>query len=538
MVVVVAVLGIYLLLGSRTTLWDRDEPRFARAAVEMLESGDYLVITFNGETWPDKPVLTYWLMALAIRVLGPTEIACRLFGILGTALTCGATFYIGHRLLGRRVGLWAMLVLASTVQMLVIGSAATSDAVLLPLTVGAMAVFAHMKQTKVRLSHVVLLGVAMGLGMLTKGPMGLMPALAILVYVVFEGKGRGTWLISAAPVAAGIAIGAIIFCAWALPANRATDGQFLRVFVGRHVVGRALRPMEHHGGNPLLYLGYYIPVVIGGFFPWSLHLPGAFSALAGARVGGALGRRFFLAWIVPPFVLMTLAATKLPHYIVFIWPALALIVGGTLAGAHAGALTQRDRKWLRAGVWFMGPLAAAIGLGLVVGPWFVPVPGLRGWGAAAGIVVLAMAAVAIREHLADRPQTSALALIAGMIAFQIPLQCGLLPAFEQIKISPALAREVNARTGPSVPVASFKYGEPTLNFYIGRHVEPLGSQGAVLEWAGQPGPRVLVIPRDRLDEIERRSRPLPMEEIASVKGFNYSKGRELDVVALFSDKEQ
>ncbi len=80
-VITLAILGNYLLLGSRTTLWDRDEPRFARAAVEMLESGDYLAITFNGENWSDKPVLTYWLMALAIRVLGPTELACRLFGI-------------------------------------------------------------------------------------------------------------------------------------------------------------------------------------------------------------------------------------------------------------------------------------------------------------------------------------------------------------------------------------------------------------------------------------------------------------------------
>ncbi|HPC96449.1 MAG TPA: glycosyltransferase family 39 protein [Sedimentisphaerales bacterium] len=532
------ILGNYLLLGSRTTLWDRDEPRFARAAVEMLESGNYMAITFNGESWPDKPVLTYWLMALAIRILGPTELACRLFGILGTAATCGITFSIGRRLLGRDAGLWALVILASTLQVLVIGAAATSDAILLPFTIGAMAVFAAARPTGVRPVHAVGIGLLTGLAMLVKGPMGLMPALAILTVLLLERKEPTVRPASFALIAGSVVVGGLIFCAWAVPASAATEGEFLRVFIGRHVIGRALKPMEHHGGNFLLYLPYYIPAVICGFFPWTLHLPGALSALVHGRIGGPSGRRLFLGWILPPFVVMSLAATKLPHYIVFIWPALALIVGGAIVAARAGVLTPRDRDWLRGGVWFFGPVAGAIALGLIIGPWFVAVPGLRGWGAVAGLVVLTMAALAIREHLADRPQRSAVILIVGMVVFQVPLQAGVLPGLERIKISPAVARAVNTRTGPDVPVSAYKYGEPTLNFYLGRPIEYLSGPDGVREWASRPGPGILVIPRDRLDQVREGSGQLPVRELSAVKGFNYSKGKYAEVLILSRNQEQ
>ncbi|MBN1508631.1 MAG: glycosyltransferase family 39 protein [Sedimentisphaerales bacterium] len=527
----------YLSLGSRTTLWDRDEPRFARAAVEMLESGNYLVISFNGETWPDKPVLTYWLMALAIRVLGPTELACRLFGILGTALTCVATFYIGYRLLDGRVGLWAMLILASTLQTLMIGAAATSDAILLPFTIGAMAVFSGASQTGVRPAHAIAIGLATGLAMLVKGPMGLMPALAILTILLLERKDPKVRPASFAWIGASIILGGIVFLSWAVPSSRATEGEFLRVFIGRHVIGRALSPMEHHGGNFLLYLPYYIPITLAGFFPWTLHLPGALYALAHGRVGGSLGKRFFLGWIVPPFVLMSLAATKLPHYIVFIWPALALIVSGTIAAARSGGLAPRDKDWLRGGVWFFGPVAAALSGALIVGPWFMTLPGLRWWGAAGGVVIAVMAALAMREQLADRPHKSAMILIGGIVLFQVPLQWGILPAFESTKISPVMAREVNTRIDPNVPVATYRYREPTLNFYLGRHIESLAGPDAVHSWVSQAGPRVLIIPEDRLEGLRDRLRDVPLDEIASVHGLSFSKGKPLDVIVLFRDKD-
>jgi 4-amino-4-deoxy-L-arabinose transferase-like glycosyltransferase len=535
--IMLAIMSKYLFMSTRTTLWDRDEPRFARSAVEMVQTGNYLVPSFNGQIWPDKPPFFYWLMSLPIRLLGPTELACRFFSVVGTGLTCLLTFFIGQRLLGTKAALWAMVILASTLLVLATGSAATCDAVLMPFIVGAMAVFAQSIGSGTSVSSVILIGVALGFGMLTKGPIGLMPIPAMATILWFDRKTRintrrDTWL-----VGAGLAIGLLIFAAWAIPANSTTSGEFLRVFIGRHVITRALKPMEHHGGNFLLYLPYYLPVIIAGFFPWTLHLPGAFSAIAGGRIGGKRGRIFLASWIIPTFIIMSLAATKLPHYILFIWPGLALAVAGTIDAARQNSLTECDRIWLRRGVWFFGPLAIAMALGLMMGPWFLQIQGLRWSGLASGIVLLIMAALAIHYQRANRPAVSAEVLLAGMFVFEIPVLLGILPAVEQIKISPPIARAVNTRTAKDVPVATYKYSEPTLNFYIGRQIEPLRGEQAVVAWAKQPGPGVLIIPNDILSEIQQHYGTLPLDKIVSKKGFNYSKGKALEVVALTRRKE-
>ena len=530
--IALAVMSIYLFMATRTTLWDRDEPRFARATVEMIESGNYLVPTFNNDLWPDKPVMFYWLMSLPIRLFGPTEFACRFFAAVGTALTCLLTFFVGQRLLGVKAGFWAMVVLASTLMMLCIGTAATADAVLLPFMVAVMAVFVQAAGSKMHVSHIILMGIALGLGMLTKGPIGLFPIPVIAATLwLNRGAKAGAWR-CLWQVGAALVIGGLIFIAWAIPANNATQGQFLRVFIGRHVLTRAIRPMEHHGGNFLLYLPYYPLVIIAGFFPWTMHLPGTVSALVGRRVGGQYCRALLIGWVVPIVIIMTLAATKLPHYVLFIWPALALAVAGTIVAAQQNKVSAGDRIWLRRGVWFFGPLAITGALVLMIAPWFLEIPGLRWSGLASGIVLSIMAVIAIRQQRADRPQASAKVLLIGMLVFQIPFLFGVLPAVERVKISPPIARAITEKTAKEVPVATYKYAEPTLNFYIGRRIERLGSEEAVIAWARQPQSGVLIIPKDVLAAIQQRYGSLALDEIASTRGFNYSKGTILEVLAL------
>jgi len=527
-----AIMGKYLYASSRTTLWDRDEPRYARATVEMVESGNYVVPSFNGKMWPDKPVLLYWLMSVPVRLLGPTEFACRFFGAVGTALTCLLTYFCGRRLLGTKAALWAMVILASTLLILVVGGSATSDPVLLPFLVAVMMLFVQSGSAGMGLSQAVVMGIAFGLGMLAKGPIGLMPVPAIVVTLWVCRKSRTNLRRDVWMLVVSLAIGFLIFLPWAIAANNATNGEFLRVFIGRHVIGRALKPMEHHGGDFLLYLPYYLPVVIVGFFPWSLHLPGALSAVAGGRIGGKYGRILLFSWIGPAFIIMSLAATKLPHYILFIWPALALAVAGTIVASQQNRLIERDKIWLRRGVWFFGPLAMTTALGLMVGPWFLKIPGLRWSGMAAGMVLSAMTLIAIRQQRADRPHASAVTLLVCMLILEIPVLFGLLPAVEKVKISPAIAQAVNAKTPQDTPVATYKYGEPTLNFYVGRYINPLHSEEDVVTWAKQSTPGVLVIPGRVLDKIRKHYGELPLDKIASRNGFNYSKGKALEVLAM------
>jgi 4-amino-4-deoxy-L-arabinose transferase-like glycosyltransferase len=531
--IAVLILCVYLFMSSRTTLWDRDESWFARAAVEMVESGNYLVPTFNGEMWTDKPILYYWLLSAPVRLFGPTAFACRIWSAIGTAATCMLTFIVGKRLWGNDAGLWAMLILASSLMILGTGTLAIIDGTLLPIMTTAMVVFIHAVVSKPRLWHAPVMGCAFGLGMLAKGPIGLLPvgAMATTLFIARKTKlpiGRHIWSIVAA-----LAIGAVIFLAWAIPVNSATHGEFFSRFIGREVFYRALHPMESHGGSLILYLPYYLIVIILGFFPWTLYLPGGLSVLFGDRLGGQWVRAIFIGWIVPIPAVMTFAATKLPHYILFIWPGLALLTAAVLVGAGREAWTRRDRLWLRRADWFFSVPAFGAAVGLAVGPWFLAIPGLRFSGFLCGAILFAILVAALRNQHAGELEPNATVLLGGMLILQIPLQFGVLRALDDVKVTPGIAAAVNAATDKEVPVASYKFGEPSLNFYIGRPIETLRNSQAVADWAQQAKPGVLIVPRDAFNEIIQHDVTLSLERIASQRGFNYSKGRPVEILALF-----
>jgi 4-amino-4-deoxy-L-arabinose transferase-like glycosyltransferase len=336
-----------------------------------------------------------------------------------------------------------------------------TDGIPLPCMVAVMVLFARGLSSGLRWYHVPVMGLALGLGLLAKGPVALLPVVVVIVTL---------WLIRKSEIPIGshcgrlggaAALGALLFVAWAIPANNATSGEFLRLGIGHHVLARAARPLESHGGRFLLNLPYYLPIIIAGFFPWTLHLPGSISAVLHRRVGGVHFRELFLAWVVSIVVIMTLVATKLPHYILFTWPAMALAVGGTLAAASQGKLADIDRNWLRGGIYFFGPVAGGMVVALLVAPFWLDLPwAIVSFGATA-VVLAVVSVLAMRQQLQNRPQASAITLLAGMGILLLPTMLGVMPALENVKVSPALAQAVQQQTAADVPVAAFGYGEPT-----------------------------------------------------------------------------
>jgi len=531
------ILAAALALTPWTTLWDRDEPRFAQATVEMLASGNYLYPTFNGALRPDKPILIYWLMSLPMRVLGPTELAARFWAPVGLALAALATFSIGRRLVSARAGLWAMAILAATPLSLMQGLGATTDSVLLAAITAAMAVFTAALARGPRSLHLVGIAAAIALALLAKGPVGLaVPVLAMLgalAWLVWRDRvGRGI-----PAFAAGVAIAAVagvgLALLWALPANQATFGEFARRGLGHHVVERSLTPLEGHGGNLLLSSPYYLIVILIGFGPWTLYLPGAVSAVLGGRAGGPRLRALLVGWIVPVLAMFTVVATKLPHYVLPVWPALALAVAATLTAEGAGRLDESDRRWLRRGVWLFAPVVAIETAGLLAASWRPVVPGLRWPCLALAAVLAATAAAALRRHLAGEVTRGAAVLLGGTVLSLVLAAGAALPALDRIKPVPPLAAAIRARTPEYVPLATFEFDEPSLIFYTRRiPVAPLPSAAAAAAWARSGGEGVLVIPRDSLARVIREHGPLPLREIAAARGINVSKGKPVELVAL------
>ena len=214
-----AIALLLLALTPLTTLWDRDEPRFAQAAVEMRASGDYLVPTFNGEVRPQKPPLIYWLMTLSLGVFGQREIAVRFWSPIGIALAALATFAIGRRVASPRAGLLAMIVLAATPLTLVEGVAATTDAMLLGLITSSIAIGVEWLFRPPPWWQVAAMGALLGLGALTKGPVAIGLPVAVLATTVFLVRGDVAWRGRVVGALCGAAVvGAAIFAAWYVPA--------------------------------------------------------------------------------------------------------------------------------------------------------------------------------------------------------------------------------------------------------------------------------------------------------------------------------
>jgi 4-amino-4-deoxy-L-arabinose transferase-like glycosyltransferase len=528
----------YLFMITRTTLLDRDEPRFARAAVEMFETGNYLVPTFNGQLWADKPVGVYWLMSVSIRLFGNTEFACRFWSALGTAISCLLTFLIGKRLFGVKEGLWAMVILSSSTMMLVVGTMATADGSTLPFILAAMAVFAYAMTSRLRYYHTILIGVLMGLGMLAKGPIGLLPLPVMLITLWFTRNNYSGFIKQSLVIFEALGIAFIIFLGWAIPANRATDGHFLSIFIGRHVITRMFHPMEHHGGNFLLYLPYYLPVIIGGFFPWTIFLPGAFSALIGNRLGEKPCKHLMLAWVISIVIIMTLAATKLPHYIIFIWPGLALLSAAAIAAFQNGLLSDNDVKWLRYGNWFFVPVGLVAGVGLIAAPFFLKISALIIPAIICGVVLLLMSFLASNYLYRNRVIAAVKTAFIGMVVFHIPYIFGVLPVIENIKVTPAIAIAINNSTTANTPVATYKFGEPSLNYYLGKTIQKLSDQKEVVAWMQQKEPAVLVIPNSEYETIKQHGGDLHAKVLLSKKGLHYSKGKTIEILALLFNQEK
>ena len=323
-----------------------------------------------------------------------------------------------------------MVILASTLLILVEGTAATSDGILLPCMVAVMVLFARGLAQGWRWYHGAALGLALGLGLLAKGPVALLPVVVIVVTLwLIRRSGirvgphlgwlggstaracccssRGPFPPTTPPAGSSCGWGSATTCWRGLP-DRWTITAAASCCTCRTMC-RSSSPASFPGRCTCReHLAVLHRRVGTGPFPRAV--PG---------VGGVV------------VVIMTLVATKLPHYILFTWPALALAVGGTLAAAAQGKLAEIDRNWLRGGIYFFGPVAGVAVVGFFVAPLWLHLPGamVPFWATAA--LLLAISVLAMRQQLQNRPQASAITLLLGLAVLAFPVLWGVIPPFRE-----------------------------------------------------------------------------------------------------------
>jgi 4-amino-4-deoxy-L-arabinose transferase-like glycosyltransferase/membrane-associated phospholipid phosphatase len=524
-----------LLLSSTSSLWDRDEPRNALAASEMLANQSWLVPTFNGEPRLHKPILPYWLMTVALRTGLPADLACRLPAVLCMSLAVLLLGFSVRRLMPDipQVAAVAMLALATSPLVLVSGSAATTDAALMLGIAATMWVLLQTLLDGPRFWHAGVAGLAIGWALLAKGPMALLvpgATVAVLGCCVWSVPGRGlvtwrTWLV----LLGAVLIGSLLALAWFIPANAATDGAIWRVMIGDHLIKRGFEARESHGGK----FWYYLPVLLIAFIAW---LPALVIALRQSWPIRTSERLILVAWAVPVLVALSLFQTKLPHYVLpMLWP-LAVLVAVAVLEADESAWWRWSR---RVQGWLLGLVASA----LILAPTLAVVAQAMGI-LRAPLPLAALAAPALAGGLAfwllrHATQCRRERLVGAVLLGMATVVCALaLNAWrlEVYKPAPRIAAEIRARVPAGVPITTCGFDEPSLYAYLGPAYGPLtviNGADRLQAWATADGPGVAValMPQVAAATV-RYGDALPVAELVRIAGYNYSNGKVVDIVVL------
>jgi 4-amino-4-deoxy-L-arabinose transferase-like glycosyltransferase len=518
---------------------DRDEARFAQATKQMIESGDYIDIKFQDETRYKKPVGIYWLQAGVVKLAeaaGMPQARLRIWlyripSLIGAIGVVVGTYWAALAFVSRRAAFLAGLIMATSILLGVEARLAKTDAVLALTVVAAMgamarAYLAGQGERSVNTHPLVTAAVfwtAIAVGILIKGPLILMIAgLAIVALAAFDRS--VTWLLRLKP-----AIGAIWALALVLPwfiaiIVRSGDSFFVEA-IGHDLLAKVESGQESHGVPP----GFYFLLFWLTFFPGAM-LAGL-AAPAVWRARGDPGARFLLAWLVPSWIVFELVPTKLPHYVLPLYPAIAILIVGVI---DSGSLSRN--RWLERGTiwWFI--LTAAAGIGLIalnvtIGQRL----GLPSWAFAAAAAILALFAWTLY-----RVDGAEAALVrAGVASIMLSIAAYALTFAKIGSLFPAVpladyVRSTNC-TDPGTVTAG--YHEPSLVFLVGTNLNH-GDGASAADFLNGGSCRFAFIERSQERSFVQRADALGLRYASGprIEGYNISGGRPVFVNTYRSER--
>lgn len=353
---VIGFLAFFWNLGS-TGLIDETEPLFAEAARQMTVTGDWITPYFNGVTRFDKPPLIYWLMAIAYSTFGVNEFAARLPSALaGFALT-SLLFYTLRQFGGWGIfkpnptpdaaqtgntsimqwqswlvaGLGSAMVALNPIT-LFFGRTGYSDMLLSLCFGGSLLAFfvgyAQPAQPKIQERWYLAVYVLLGLGVLTKGPVGIvLPGLIIVTFLVYLGKIKE--VLREMQVVRGALIFIVITVPWYILVTLQNGEAYIDSFFGVHNFERFTNVVNQHQGP----IYFHFLIVLIGFAPWSIGLPSAITSIKvwQRQRWQKLPRQahlglFALFWFVIVLGFFTIAVTKYFSYTLPLMPAAAILL--------------------------------------------------------------------------------------------------------------------------------------------------------------------------------------------------------------------
>ncbi len=518
---------------------DRDESRFAQASRQMLESRDpsgWIVPRVQDRARLNKPPLIYWLQAGAAGVLtaGRPEADAiwmyRVPSLIAAILAVVLTWRIGASMFDANTGRLGAALLAVCPVVAWEARQARADMVLLAVTTLAMLALWRVYERSAVSDQPgwrwpLTFWAAVGLGIMTKGPITpLVALLCVLSVCVLSGRWR--WIVRLRPFT-GVVVAFVIVAPWVIAVGREVGWDIYLNTISDEVFGRTLAPKEGHSGPP----GYHTLLLAALFWPGSL-----LTALAiGRAVGGAWRRgtahpatMFCVAWIVPAWIVFELVRTKLPHYTLPMYPAIAILSARAVLECEAGLVPWVRGRAARCGflAWLLIGLGA---IGLVFGLLLLSI--VKRFHDGAGMIgtVLLIAfgvaalVVAVRNVTLARAHLRGGRILRGQLA-GVLVSAVLLVVFTQFGAPPLVnisedlttLMRVNDREPPR-PIAAVGYHEDSLVFLTRGRAKRIDAAELGVWLEGNPD-GLVVLPKDdpRVPELN---------PLGYVIGFNYSRGR-------------
>ena len=519
---------------------DRDEARFAQATKQMVETGDYVDIRFQNEVRYKKPVGIYWMQAGAVKLgerLGVPEARTtiwlyRIPSLIGAVGAVLLTYWAALAFVSRRGAVLAGVMLGSSILLGVEARLAKTDAMQLLFIVAAMGAMARVYLFQHRPGMADVFGwkrpaifwTAIAGGVLLKGPLILMlVTLSALALIALDRSARWLWRLR--PVA-GILWVAVLALPWFVAILSRSGDTFLTESLGKDLFAKVASGQESHGAPP----GYYVALFWVTFWPAAPLTLLAAPAVWTARREPAT--RFLLAWIIPAWIMFELVITKLPHYVLPLYPAIAILIA---RGLWRGTLSET--LWLKRltlGWPVIAALVPLIGIGALM--TMRHQLGLMAWPLAGAAMVFGFQAW--RYYDDDGPEKSLLRATAAAILVQIAFLGVIAPSLRPLFPSATLARVMPADECDYRIVAAAGYGEPSLVFLIGtatRHTDGAGAADVLAE-----GPcRYALVEARHERAFAQRAEAIGLHYgfAGRVEGININGGRPLSIAIYRTGKQ-
>ena len=548
---------------------DRDEARFVQATKQMIESGDYVDIRFQDEVRYKKPIGIYWLQAAAVQAaegLGASDPRTtiwlyRLPSLIGAVGAVLLTYWAALAFGTRRTAYLSALMLACSLLLGVEARLAKTDAMLLLTMVAALGALsrvylagvypplegeARARSARGGVEEIIptrlaapaerlrsggdrksdwtipaIFWTALAGGVLLKGPVILMVvALAVATLIVRDRSAH--WLVRLRPAAGAVWL-LLLVLPWFVAILRRTGVSFFVESIGNDLLSKMVGAQESHGAPP----GYYLATFWVTFWPAA-----PLAAVAVPRVWQQHrepATQFLLAWLVPAWLLFELVPTKLPHYVLPLYPAVAILIARTMA---QGGLSH-DRRLVRANVLWPAvtvvlPIAAVIAV-IVLRRQL----GLLAWPFSAAAMIFGF--LAWRFYRTDGAERSLLRAAVAAIMLSIAVPGAIVPLLRPLFPSALLAYNIHPDCARPL-FASAGYHEPSLVFLFGTTTRLTDGQGAA-DFLLEGGCRFAFIEARHEHAFVQRAEAVGLRYAPGphIEGINYSNGHWLSIAVYRSE---